>query len=461
MALSHTATRTFEFLFWIGLLALAGALQGHLQTLSLDLLRAYPEQLSNIGLALKLGNALCWLLIAFAAAKFLSRAIKALDFRNSMSSITTRLIEGEVFLLIAVFGIAQSTGVRIELIALILFALLGPAYFLFRDAINDVISGVWLVTHHQVSEQSHLDIPGLGPVQLVQLNMTTSVLRRPDGRISVWRNSRLQNTSFVLEDTDIDQFGTGGACVFAINVHPSVSLALLTANVTASALHAGWRPSLPSIGIDATELSGEGVMFTVRVPRPVQASAAEFRTALLVYFAQEQVRSGIAHQGAPLRAPDKEIVLGRSTVFESLGKDELRDVAEACTWRVTEPGEILCEKGEQGEEMWIVDRGMVEVALDNQDYAFVGGESVLGEIAMLSNTPRGSTCRTACHSRFLTFTKSRIREVMQAHPDVVRALWVHAHERMAHPTEASEEAVAPSGWFALLVESLSGQHREK
>lgn len=85
-------------------------------------------------------------------------------------------------------------------------------------------------------------------------------------------------------------------------------------------------------------------------------------------------------------------------VFRGLGEGELRRVARLFSQKLFKPGEVVVEEGSKGQELYVVERGEIEIT--NKDgsvlYGSIKNGGVLGEIAFLNGEPR--TARAASKS---------------------------------------------------------------
>ena len=294
-----------QFGFWV-ILGVADILANEsVREFSIEILRAHPNGVREVKTGLICWDILFWFILSLSIARLVVLVIKMM--MSKVAAIVLRIVEIEVFLLTAVIGASLTLDMPIPWVLLTILALAAPIILLFRDTIDDMISGIRLVTAHNMQEQTRLNISGLGAVELIELNLATSILRLEDGRISKLRNSILQNTVCVMENPleSLSHQENISRCVFDLEAHASIPLEILRGNVTAAALHAGWREQFSPIEIHATGLSEKGLKYRVRVPHERDMSREDFRSRLLIYLAREQIRAGIPRLGAPITQPDK------------------------------------------------------------------------------------------------------------------------------------------------------------
>jgi putative ABC transport system ATP-binding protein len=77
--------------------------------------------------------------------------------------------------------------------------------------------------------------------------------------------------------------------------------------------------------------------------------------------------------------------------FKSLTPAELTSIAEKVTRRHYEPGEIVIREGDEGDELFLISEGEVEVEREGHEVARLGPAEFFGELALISGEPRNAT----------------------------------------------------------------------
>jgi CRP-like cAMP-binding protein len=85
-------------------------------------------------------------------------------------------------------------------------------------------------------------------------------------------------------------------------------------------------------------------------------------------------------------------------IFEGLTEEELRRVAAICREAKYAKGQIVTSQGEEGDEMFIVRDGLVEVTVGEagegpRTVVNLGTGQVVGEMALVDRGPRSATVR--------------------------------------------------------------------
>lgn len=77
-------------------------------------------------------------------------------------------------------------------------------------------------------------------------------------------------------------------------------------------------------------------------------------------------------------------------IFQGLGEGELRRVARLFSQKLFRPGEVVFEEGTTGQELYVVERGEIEIRtkMGDQLLGTIRNGAALGEIAFLNNEPR-------------------------------------------------------------------------
>lgn len=103
--------------------------------------------------------------------------------------------------------------------------------------------------------------------------------------------------------------------------------------------------------------------------------------------------------------------LQASSLFLDLHADEIALLAELCQEVTFEPGDVIFREHEQGDCLYIVEEGTVEVLYGPDDserapqvIAVVGRGEFFGEMSMLEKSTRSATVRAASRTRLLMLT---------------------------------------------------------
>jgi histidine decarboxylase len=137
---------------------------------------------------------------------------------------------------------------------------------------------------------------------------------------------------------------------------------------------------------------------------------------------------------------DRPLFLKSIDLFTSLEPEEIWKVARLTTERREEAGAFICHQGDDGDEMFIIVNGEVEIVDEHSGRAQVKyvartGEAI-GEIAVLTDLKRtaGLRCRTPVH--LLVLKGTDFRTLLHRHPAISSRIIEHLAQRLVAATTA-------------------------
>lgn len=116
---------------------------------------------------------------------------------------------------------------------------------------------------------------------------------------------------------------------------------------------------------------------------------------------------------------EKVFLLRSVPLFQGLGSDHLRLVADICKEVTANPGQVIVAEGETGFFFYIIATGSVEVTLKEKKLAEIEGGGAFGEMALLTRDQRTATCRAIEHSQLLTIDQIDFLDLVYTHPTLV------------------------------------------
>ena len=129
--------------------------------------------------------------------------------------------------------------------------------------------------------------------------------------------------------------------------------------------------------------------------------------------------------------------LCRSTpLFAGLDEAALEQLTVLTRERVLTPGEVLFRQGDRGHSLFIIARGAVAVVREDRRRGgepelldVLGGGDVLGEMALLTGSPRNATARAATTVTVGEIEREEFDGLMQTQPHVRDEIWQSFAER--------------------------------
>jgi CRP-like cAMP-binding protein len=141
-----------------------------------------------------------------------------------------------------------------------------------------------------------------------------------------------------------------------------------------------------------------------------------------------------------LRADAKVELIRGLPLFELCSKRDLRRIAALADERVLDPGTELIREGEPGTEFYVVVDGEIDVRRGSRRVARLGAGSFVGEIALLSRSPRTATVIATTPLRVLAIEGKSFVELLDSLPE----LWLKVARALAERVDADEAAEALS-----------------
>jgi CRP-like cAMP-binding protein len=118
-------------------------------------------------------------------------------------------------------------------------------------------------------------------------------------------------------------------------------------------------------------------------------------------------------------------------LFSSLGKDDLRRLAQATDETDVREGKELIHEGAFAYEFMVIEEGQAEVLRDGDHVADLGPGDFLGEIAALERGTRNATVVARSPMRLAVMTAHDLRGLLSSMPELEQTLRRTASER--HP----------------------------
>ncbi|MBN2717893.1 MAG: cyclic nucleotide-binding domain-containing protein [Deltaproteobacteria bacterium] len=115
-------------------------------------------------------------------------------------------------------------------------------------------------------------------------------------------------------------------------------------------------------------------------------------------------------------------IVDESLIFRSLSediRDRLKSEAHICEFS---PGETIIREGDDGSNMMIVIDGTVQVSQRSKDgevsLAELGRKAVIGEVSVITGTPRTSTVVALEDVSAICFSKETIQSIVASSPKI-------------------------------------------
>ena len=133
----------------------------------------------------------------------------------------------------------------------------------------------------------------------------------------------------------------------------------------------------------------------------------------------------------PLRRDAKVELLKKVPLFAGCSKSELRELARTADELDVREGTVLTREGRPGREFFVLIDGTARVTKKGKKIADLGPGDWLGEIALITDSPRTATATTTSAVDLLVITDRRFRSVVETMPSIALKVLSCVGDRLA------------------------------
>lgn len=117
-------------------------------------------------------------------------------------------------------------------------------------------------------------------------------------------------------------------------------------------------------------------------------------------------------------------------IFSELSKRELRDLSRLMTEIDLKEGRALTRQGDPGREFMIIREGTAKVEIDGSVVAHLGPGEFLGELAVISGTPRTATVTATSPMTIEVLNRREFMTLLDENAALSRKILVGAVKRL-------------------------------
>lgn len=165
---------------------------------------------------------------------------------------------------------------------------------------------------------------------------------------------------------------------------------------------------------------------------------------------------------------DRRELLGSVSLFASLEDKQLDLLLRATTTRKLKPKEVLCRKGDPGNQLYGILSGSLKVTATGTDgkdvmFGLMGPGEVIGEIALLDGEERSATVTAIEPTELLTLHRRELIPFLENHPQAAIALASVLAARVRQLSDRAEDrqTMPLPGRIAKRLLSLSEQYGKR
>ncbi len=116
----------------------------------------------------------------------------------------------------------------------------------------------------------------------------------------------------------------------------------------------------------------------------------------------------------------KSLIFRNSGFFENLPTEMVMELARMGEIVEMQPDTILFEEGDKGNNLFLVNRGELEILIRGKRVNFCGPDSVIGEIALLDQGRRTATVRSVSFATLTRISSKLFNYMLDEYPEVAR-----------------------------------------
>ena len=128
---------------------------------------------------------------------------------------------------------------------------------------------------------------------------------------------------------------------------------------------------------------------------------------------------------------ERVVLLRKAPLFAALPPQELQPIGEVAEEHFFEEGDLIAAEGEPGDTAYIIVDGEVDVVSGGRTLAVRRSGEVIGEMSVISSSPRVASLRAKSDVRVLEIHKPAFEAILRERPETALALMRVLSERLA------------------------------
>lgn len=330
---------------------------------------------------------------------------------------------------VPVTGVLTTSGVFIAIIG-----------FALRNMISDVFTGIALGVERPFTVGDWIQIVDGTIGRVVEMNWRSTRLITREEISIVIPNSELAISTF----KNFSKPERAWRDEFDILLHQSVTThqaerILLSAINQVPEIVAVGKP--PEVRI--SRFTENGIVWQLRYWVPDYQDMSRLR-----YAVQRAVSRNMHYAGLTIPAEQVQVnapvaveyvtfdLLRRVDLFDPLTDSELASLRHSAEEVLTLARTVVVREGEQGESLFVVREGLLEVSIPSDDGEFAVATllpgSFFGEMSLLTGDPRHATVTAMVDSVVLEINKNSFEPIIRARPEIARMLSATIENRHQH-----------------------------
>ncbi|CAL8076015.1 unnamed protein product [Calicophoron daubneyi] len=104
--------------------------------------------------------------------------------------------------------------------------------------------------------------------------------------------------------------------------------------------------------------------------------------------------------------------IAKNVLFSHLDETERSDIFDAMFPMHRNPGDVIIQQGDEGDNFYIIDQGEVDIFLNNEYSSTIGEGGSFGELALIYGTPRAATVKAKTEVKLWGIDRDSYRRIL-------------------------------------------------
>jgi small-conductance mechanosensitive channel len=413
---------------------------------------------SLLGVFLKIIKIILWMILVIVVVRILSNIITNTILRNTGSYEITTLLRNVFSIVIYVIAFTMLVKSQFDTDLTTFFAgstiiavVLGLA---LQDTLGNLFAGISMQADQPFQIGDVINIPNKGSGVVENLSWRGVKIRTFQNKIIVISNSILGKEAIEVAPKEnlnarITFFNTLYSVSPTKTIHLIRDVVRQVENVSSKI-----RPVVRIKNLGENGLDWE-VKYWLEDYTKYNDTDALVRQRIWYAFQREGIHFAfptrtIYHESQSLEPDFAESVneiferLCEVPLFAPLTDDETQKLAESCEAKIFSPNEPIVRKGQEGNSMFVVHRGSVNIQVKENGFAktvatLQEGE-VFGEMGLFTGEPRTANVVAAEETEVLEIKHTAVKPLFETNPNLVEELSQIIAERSILLSNAKETA---------------------
>jgi len=313
--------------------------------------------------------------------------------------------------------------------------------FAMQDLLSNVISGFSIHMTKAYKVGDWLLLPGSGHrAEVKEVSWRATRLLDTDGVSYELPNSEVVKASIINLNYPTREHGVRMRIGIDYDQPPNdVKAAFMIAIKGAQGILESPGPQVFLVDFGDSSVEYE-MRFWMRLPHLYNQTCDEIRTKLWYELRRRSIRIPFPIRTLEMRTPNSPkrfssaddnavSILRDHTCMHCLDNDQAEQLVSVAPRRLFANGEVLVREGDEGDSMYVILEGRVEVFLKNEragseKIASLNTGDYFGEMSLMTGEPRTATVRASGDVLVMEIDKSRLAPILKNRPDLVEALGV-------------------------------------